>query len=45
MSSFLQEFWAYLSARKKFRPTMTIFGGLVALMKGSAVAPLLYTVF
>jgi hypothetical protein len=50
MISFLQEFWAFLRIRKKYwlLPviiTMAIFGGLVVLTQGSAVAPLIYTLF
>jgi hypothetical protein len=44
------EFWEFLRARKKFwlMPIlilMLIFGGLVVLTKGSAVAPFIYTLF
>jgi hypothetical protein len=50
MIAFLQEFWAFLRARKKYwlLPviiTMAIFGGLVVLSQGSAVAPFIYTLF
>jgi hypothetical protein len=50
MISFLREFWAFLGARKKFwlLPVfiiMAIFGGLIVLTKGSAVAPFIYTIF
>jgi hypothetical protein len=50
MISFLSEFWAFLRVRKKFwlLPVfimMTIFGGLIVLTKGSAVAPFIYTIF
>jgi hypothetical protein len=48
--SFLAEFWEFLRARKKFwlAPIfilMLVFGGLVILTKGSAVAPFIYTLF
>lgn len=48
--SFIAEFWEFLRARKKFwlMPIlilMLIFGGLVILTKGSAVAPFIYTLF
>ncbi len=48
--SFLAEIWSYMRVRKKFwlAPLviiMVIFGGLVILAKGSAVAPFIYTVF
>ena len=47
---FLAEFWAYLKARKKFWllplfVMMLLFGGLVVLSQGSAVAPFIYTIF
>ena len=50
MISFVQEFWAFLKARKKFwlLPIvimMVIFGGLIVLTKGSAIAPFIYTLF
>ena len=48
--SFLREFWMFMRVRKKFwlMPIfvmMFLFGGLVVLTKGSAVAPFIYTVF
>ena len=48
--SFLREIWSYMKVRKKFwlAPLvliMVIFGGLVILAKGSAVAPFIYTIF
>jgi len=50
MLSFLQEFWSFLRVRKKYwlLPIflmMVIFGGLVVLTQGSAVAPFIYTLF
>lgn len=50
MGSFLKEFLAYLGARKKWwlAPVMLVlvlFGGLLILAQGSAVAPFIYTVF
>jgi len=50
MISFLREFLAFLSARKKFwlLPVfiiMALFGGLIVLTKGSAVALFIYTIF
>jgi hypothetical protein len=50
MLSFLREFWSFLRARKKYwlMPIfvmMVIFGGLIVLTKGSAVAPFIYTIF
>jgi hypothetical protein len=48
--SFLMEFWAFLRARKKFwlLPIMLVlmvFGGLIVLTQGSAIAPFIYTLF
>ena len=48
--SFLRELWAYMGARKKFwlLPLMLVllvFGGLIVLAKGSAIAPFIYTIF
>lgn len=48
--SFLLELWAFMRARKKFwllpiLAMMALFGGLVVLTKGSAVAPFIYTIF
>jgi hypothetical protein len=50
MLSFLREFWSFLRVRKKYWLVpifvmMVIFGGLVVLTKGSAVAPFIYTLF
>jgi hypothetical protein len=47
---FLVELWRYMRVRKKFwlMPIlimMAVFGGLVILTKGSAVAPFIYTLF
>jgi len=48
--SFLAEMWAFLRVRKKFwllpiLVMMVVFGGLVVLSQGSAVAPFIYTIF
>jgi hypothetical protein len=48
--SFLVELWEFMRARKKFwlLPLvllMLVFGGLVILTKGSAVAPFIYAIF
>jgi hypothetical protein len=48
--SFLSELWDYMRVRKKFwlAPVLLmllIFGGLIILAKGSAVAPFIYTIF
>lgn len=50
MGSFIAELWEFLRVRKKFwlMPIvvmMVVFGGLVILTKGSAVAPFIYTLF
>ena len=48
--SFLSELWAFMRERKKFWllplfVLMGLFGGLMALSQGSAVAPFIYTLF
>ena len=48
--SFLFELWTFMKVRKKFWllpiiVMMVIFGGLVVLSQGSAVAPFIYTIF
>lgn len=48
--SFLVELWTFMRVRKKFWMLpiilmMIIFGGLVVLTQGSAVAPFIYTIF
>ena len=50
MLSFLREFWMFLRVRKKYWlvPTfivMMLFGGLIVLTQGSAIAPFIYTIF
>jgi hypothetical protein len=47
---FIREFWSYLRARRKFwlLPVLLVlllFGGLLILAKGSAIAPFIYTIF
>lgn len=47
---FLKELWLFLRARKKLwlAPiiiVMLILGGLLILVKGSVVAPFIYTLF
>ncbi len=47
---FLTELWIFMRVRKKFwlLPVfvmMAVFGGLVVLSQGSAVAPFIYTIF
>ena len=48
--SFLREFWLFLRVRKKYwlLPAIVmllVLGGLIVLSQGSAVAPMIYTVF
>ena len=48
--SFLREFYSFLKERKKFwlLPILIfllIFGGLIIVSQGTAVAPLIYTIF
>ena len=48
--SFISELWMFLKVRKKFWllpifVMMVLFGGLVVLTHGSAVAPFMYTIF
>jgi hypothetical protein len=47
---FLVELWRFIKARRKYWLVpvllmLVIFGGLVVLTKGSAVAPFIYTLF
>jgi hypothetical protein len=47
---FLVELWSFLWAQKKFWLVpiliiMVLFGGLLFLTQGSAVAPFIYTLF
>jgi hypothetical protein len=47
---FIAELWEFLRVRKKFWllpifVMMTLFGGLIVLSQGSAVAPFIYTIF
>ena len=48
--SFVKEFWEFLMIRKKFwllpiLIMLVLFGGLIILSQGSAVAPFIYTLF
>ena len=50
MLEFVREIWAYFRVRKKYwlAPViviMVLFGGLIVLTQGSAVAPFIYTIF
>jgi len=47
---FLKELFAFMRARKKYwlMPivlAMVVFGGLIILTQGSALAPFIYTIF
>tara|TARA_B110000503_G_C6830531_1_gene282622 strand:- start:54 stop:203 length:150 start_codon:yes stop_codon:yes gene_type:complete len=48
--NFIKEFWKFLKIRKKYwlMPiiiVLVIFGGLIVLSQGSALAPFIYTIF
>ena len=50
MLSFLQEFWMFLRVRKKYwlipiLIVMMLFGSLIVLTQGTAIAPFIYTIF
>jgi len=50
MISFVKELWLFIRVRKKFwlLPiilVLVVFGGLLILAQGSAVAPFIYTIF
>ncbi len=50
MGDFVVELWAFMRERKKFWllpivVIMVLFGGLIVLTQGSAVAPFIYTLF
>ncbi len=50
MIDFIKEFWEFLKARKKYwlLPliiVLALFGFLIVLSQGSALAPFIYTVF
>ena len=50
MISFIKEFWEFLRERKKYWLfpiilVLAIFGILIVLSQGSAVAPFIYTIF
>ena len=47
---FLREFWSFMRVRKKYWLFPVVFwvlvlGGLIVLAQGSAVAPMVYTIF
>jgi len=48
--SFIKELWNFMHVRKKFwllpiLMMMALFGSLIVLSQGSAVAPFIYTLF
>ena len=48
--SFISELWIFIRVRKKYwllpiLIMMVLFGGLIFLTQGSAVAPFIYTIF
>ncbi len=50
MLTFISEMWTFLRTRRKFwlLPAILIlalFGGLIVLSQGSAIAPFIYTIF
>lgn len=50
MSGFVLELWAFMKERKKFwllpiLMVLLLFGTLIVLTQGSAVAPFIYTLF
>jgi len=50
MISFVSELWAFLRERKKYWllpiiVMLALFGGLMVLTQGSAIAPFIYTLF
>ena len=47
---FIREFWEFIKVRKKYwllpiLIVLVIYGGLIILTQGSAVAPFIYTIF
>jgi hypothetical protein len=50
MLDFVVELWTFMRVRRKYWlipiiVMLTLFGGIVVLLKGSAVAPFIYTLF
>ena len=48
--NFIKEFWEFLKIKKKYWLfpiilILFIFGGLIILVQGTAVAPFIYTIF
>ncbi len=50
MIEFFKEFWDFLKVRKKYwlipiLIVLALFGSLIVLSQGTAVAPFIYTIF
>jgi hypothetical protein len=50
MIEFLKEFWEFFKVRKKYwllpiLIVLALFGALIVLSQGTAVAPFIYTIF
>jgi hypothetical protein len=50
MWDFVKEFWSFMRVRKKYwllpiLLILAVFGGLIVLTQGSAIAPFIYTLF
>ena len=50
MFEFFKEFWDFLKVRKKYwlfpiLIVLALFGSLIVLSQGTAVAPFIYTIF
>jgi uncharacterized protein DUF5989 len=50
MMDFVRELWTFMRVRKKYWLipvilVLALFGGLIVLTQGSAVAPFIYTLF
>jgi hypothetical protein len=48
--SILNELWEFMRVRKNYwlapiMVTLLVFGGLIVLVQGSAIAPFIYTLF
>tara|TARA_B100000795_G_C22558403_1_gene345322 strand:- start:493 stop:642 length:150 start_codon:yes stop_codon:yes gene_type:complete len=48
--SFIKELWSFMLVRKKFwllpiLIMLALFGGLIVISQGSAVAPFIYAIF
>jgi len=50
MIEFISEFWDFLKVRKKYwllpiLIVLVLFGALIVLSQGTAIAPFIYTIF